>query len=140
MERKLLLSAAVSCLMLGGSVLRAQAVEPVILTPDRNEYLIGSHVEILNDPEKKYTIEDVSAQPVSSLFRPSKAEIPNFGFGSSAHWLRFTVVNHGGERRSWVLEFQAPTVDHVDLYVPGPAETFVRWSAGDAVPMKERNS
>ncbi len=137
MKRRLLSGAAAILLFVGLSAVLAWAAEPVILTADQDSYLIGLHLDIFDDPKRIHTIEEVSSPSWSDRFRPSKQNVPNFGLASSAHWLRFTVENKAGEERAWLLEVQAATVDHVDLYARDSSGRFHRFSAGDAVPMKE---
>ncbi len=87
-----------------------QAEGPVILTDAKSEYPLGTHLQILEDKDKIWTIEEVSTSGISQLFAPSQDEVPSFGFTDSAYWVRFQVLNQAGETIPWLLL--------VDVYVP----------------------
>ena len=49
--------------------------------------------QILEDEEKKWSIQDVTSPELAGNFVKSKQEIPNFGYTNSAYWVRFKLKN-----------------------------------------------
>ncbi len=94
-----------------------QAEGPVILTDAKSEYPLGTHLQILEDKDKIWTIEEVSTSGISQLFAPSQDEVPSFGFTDSAYWVRFQVLNQAGEMIPWLLLVDS-NLFFVDVYVP----------------------
>ncbi|MBI3814276.1 MAG: hypothetical protein HY279_07425, partial [Nitrospinae bacterium] len=115
---------------------KSWAAPPLILDPGKEVYPLSIHLDILEDKEGKWTIEDVTSPKLSDKFIPHKNEsTPGFGFTNSAYWVRFKVKNppkspfskgglklspplqKGGEGE-WLLEIALPILDRVDLYIP----------------------
>ena len=71
----------------------------VILTDEQGEYPLGLFVEILLDPTRELTIEEVSSPDYAAQFMPSQEEVPNFGYTTSAIWRRFRVRNETSQIR-----------------------------------------
>ena len=119
------------------------ALEPVILTDSPEEYPLGLHMEILEDKEKKWRIEDVTSPGFSKKFIKSNRENPNFGFTNSVYWARFKLKNISG-MNEWLLEIGYPQLDRIELYIEQLSrldktyDRFVVKKAGDFYPFKER--
>ncbi len=80
---------------------------------------LGRSLELLPDPEGRWTIDEVSRPPLSEQFSPSSEVVPNFGFTATAYWYRVTLVDASSENsRSWLLEIGYPLLDFVDAYLP----------------------
>jgi hypothetical protein len=61
----------------------------VVLTDNVGEYPLGLHLELLEDPGGQLTIDDVTSAAHADEFVPSQREIPDFGYITSAYWVRF---------------------------------------------------
>ena len=64
-------------------------LESVMVTDSKGEYPLGLYLEILEDKEKKWSIQDVTSPEFAGEFVRNKLEIPNFGYTNSAYWVRF---------------------------------------------------
>lgn len=95
----------------------AQSTDELVLTDEQDQYPLGLHLEILEDKEGQWTIEDVTSPEISSQFEPSQDDLPNFGFTHSVYWVRFRVKNEAKEPIKWLLEVQSH-IFFVDVYVP----------------------
>ncbi|KPK01932.1 MAG: hypothetical protein AMJ56_21490, partial [Anaerolineae bacterium SG8_19] len=71
----------------------AQSPSEIVLEDSQAQYNIGLQMEILEDKEKQWTIEDVTSLEVAAQFVPSLEESPGLGFTDSAYWIRFQVRN-----------------------------------------------
>ena len=65
----------------------------VILSDDTGNYPLGPYLDILEDPDGKWDIEDITAPDLSSRFIRSTTDVPNFGFSSSIYWARVNIQN-----------------------------------------------
>lgn len=95
----------------------AQSPGAVILTGEQDQYPLGLHLEILEDKEGAWTIEDVTSPEFSPQFVPSQDEIPNFGFTNSAYWVRFRLKDEADESVRWLLAVES-NLFFIDVYVP----------------------
>lgn len=96
---------------------------------------LASRVSIFEDPEGRLTLADVQRR--GNQFQPSPvkgSEAINFGYSSSAWWLRFELEPDPAAPRDWLLEVAFPTLDSVEYFGPGGAYL----STGDRVPFARR--
>lgn len=112
------------------SALPAAAAEPLVLRDGVDSYpLRGHNLDILEDPGGKLTINEVTSPEVAARFTPSPQPIPNFGFRTSAYWLRFTVDDRSRQPDQWLLELDTFPMKLVDFYLPRANGAFeVKWS------------
>lgn len=101
---------------------------------DAGRYPLNPRLEVLEDPSG---LLDFEAVQDSGDFVPVEADIPNFGFSSSAWWARFRVRVPPGAPREWLLEIGFTLLDRVELYLPEP-DGPRRLVLGDAQPFAER--
>ncbi len=76
---------------------------------------MGLFVELLEDPENKLTIEDVTKSAVSQKFEKSKKKNHNFGLTHSAYWARFKINNQSGIKH-WILSFNYALQDEIKFF------------------------
>ena len=114
-----------------------QAQGPVVLTDEQDEYPLGLHLEILEDPTKQLTIEDVISPEFETHFVPSQVDTPNYGFTESTYWVRFRVHNESQQNDAWWLELARNDLNLVTLYIPSENDErqFVIKQAGDWLPV-----
>ncbi|MBF0240138.1 MAG: SpoIIE family protein phosphatase [SAR324 cluster bacterium] len=114
--------------------LKGFSVTPVVLDEGQNQYSIGRHLEILVDPERKFTIDEVQ----SATWEPSQKDTPSFGFTKAIYWVRFTIENPFPKDQTWLLEYGYPPMDLIELYLPQPDGTFEIKRSGDTLPFSSR--
>lgn len=110
-------------LLLTDSVIVADASQPVFLGETIQEYSLGFSLEILEDPYKQWTLEDVSSPEFAEKFFLSQEAVPNFGFSDSAYWIRFEIQNETEALYKWLLELSCASMHAIDLYL-APAECY----------------
>ena len=116
------------------------AQEPLVLTDELDQYPLGLHLEILEDPSGELTIEDVSSPEFDSQFKPSQEAVPNFGYSESSYWVRFQIKNNTSGVNQWLLEVAFANVHFIDLYLPYPdAEGFAVKQTGINRPPATRD-
>jgi serine phosphatase RsbU (regulator of sigma subunit) len=115
------------------------AQETIILDDTCDKYPLGRHLGILEDKEDKWTIEDVTSAEFSQKFAPSRQERPNFGFTDSAYWALFHLKNNVTTDQKWLLEFNYPSIDHVNLYIlDSSGKLIIKKEGGDLFPFRQR--
>jgi len=112
------------------------AKTPLLLESNEGEYLLDPYLEILEDKENEWGIEDVTSQKLSSRFLSVVGS--NLGFKDSAYWLRFTIISKVSTSTDWMLEVQFPFLDNIELYTPNPRGGFDVRKAGRFFPFGER--
>jgi len=116
------------------------SLKPVILTNDQDEYPLGLYLELLEDTEKIWTIDDVSSPELSHSFVPSEDVVPNFGFTDSAYWVRFRVKNQNLQTNEWRLELGFTNMQDIHFYLPTMnAKGFDRIHTGLLLPYDTRD-
>lgn len=115
------------------------AAPPVILEEGKGEYPLGLYLDLLEDEEGKWTIEDVVTPTISKKFKPSRKESPSFGFTNSAIWVRFELQQRPERNKSWLLEIGWPQLDHVEFYWPEENGNFTVKKTGKQYPFHTRD-
>jgi len=116
--------------------LGARAEVPVLeLKSDHERYDLALSAEILEDKEKKWTIEDVSRQPLSQKFVPIGSPTPNLGKSGSAFWIRFQVKTEPGSSadisdQGWLLNPGWAFPTYIQFFSPKPAPEHATGSGG----------
>ncbi len=119
-----------------GSLFANGSVE---LSDDFGRYSLGPHLDILEDPDGDWDIEDITSPRLSSQFIRSTIDIPNFGFTSSVYWVRVRLQDSGQERRRLLLEVDYPLIDHIKLFILSDDELITIKESGDALPFSYRD-
>ncbi len=110
----------------------------LVLTQDQQLYTPGLYMDILEDYDHTFTIEDVASGKFDNKFEHSTTQAPGFGFTSSAYWFRFTVKNLSPSRDSYFLTIEYPLLDHIELYLPDGHGGWRCEKAGDRLPFDTR--
>lgn len=114
------------------------AASPVLLEKGKSNFPIGLHLEILEDPKGDLTISDVISKDFSHNFIQSSIPIPNYGFSTSAYWVRFQLVNPYMQSYSLFLESSWSHHDLINFYVFDGGEKTVEKKGGDLFPYNQR--
>ncbi len=111
------------------------SIAAVRLTPGVTSLALAAEAAVLEDPSGRLSLADVQRRGAD--FRPSQLQgdaAINFGYSSSAWWLRFTVEADPAVPRDWLLEVAFPTLDSVEYFGSGGEHL----SAGDHLPFAAR--
>jgi signal transduction histidine kinase/CheY-like chemotaxis protein len=121
--------------MAGFSLLAVAALSGVVsVAPGvRSIPDLGGRLESLEDPGKRWTLEEVRTLH-ASRFRPATGKTPNHGFSRSAYWFRVRLVSAASERV--YLESSYVVLDRLEVFVESRAAPggFKRYLVGDTVP------
>ncbi len=111
------------------------AATPVVLEEGNEVYPLGLYLEYLEDKNKEFSIGNIGS---STSFITSEWESPNFGFTSSALWVRFSIKVPEGNKNQWFLEVGYPLLDNIKLYLPERNGSYTVKEAGDNMPFDHR--
>jgi two-component system, sensor histidine kinase LadS len=92
-------------------------------------------MEVLEDPQGKMDFASVRA---SGDFHPAPDVGTNFGFTSSAWWVRFTLTNPAEGDRHVVLREDYPLIDYLDLWAPERDGSWRHTATGDRTAFSTR--
>ena len=109
----------------------ARALEPVVVGQTQESYVLGPHLEYLEDKTGKWTIDDIASTGFEGQWRKHDEPTPTFGLTESVYWFRVFLHNQS-QFTDWVLEVAYPHLDHVFLFIP-TAENDYRFTVGTAV-------
>ena len=102
--------------------------------------IIGTHTAHLEDRTGLLTIDNVRVPALADRFVAVDQEQPNFGYSSSAHWLRFTLARDAADA-DLLLEVALPSLDSIQLFYPLATASGASYSArssGDQAPWHTR--
>jgi PAS domain S-box-containing protein len=114
----------------------ALAAPALVLEPSRDSYaFVGPLLEILVDPARTWTFQQVTSPPLVQEFTRTGKMI-NLGITRDAVWLRFTVKNRRPEGPGgWVLDLDIPPMIRADLYWPDETGVTTCTRGGTSVPL-----
>jgi signal transduction histidine kinase len=117
----------------------APETEPLILTDQQGHYLLGRHMDILEDPGGKLTIEEITSPEYTSRFTSNQVDVPNYGYSNSAYWLRVRLRNEANLVNKWLLEVNFQNLNYVDLYIPSQGDGYSVKQSGSLEPFSTRD-
>ncbi|MEM7585949.1 MAG: 7TM-DISM domain-containing protein [Acidobacteriota bacterium] len=111
--------------------------EAMALGETVGEVDLGPHLEILEDRSTFWTFEDVTSPALRDQFQPNRQGTPNFGFSSSAYWVRFRVENRS-RQGGWRLVLHSPSMNQVAIYRPTSDGGHAVYETGNLLPFASR--
>jgi signal transduction histidine kinase/HPt (histidine-containing phosphotransfer) domain-containing protein/ActR/RegA family two-component response regulator len=102
-----------------------------------DSWSLSRDAEVLPDPEGRWTLEDVTREPLAGQFRRHGQEVFNAGYSRVTHWFRVPLPAAAANGR-WLFEVGYPLLDFVDLYLPQPDGSYRHVRTGDQRPFGER--
>jgi adenylate cyclase len=90
------------------------------LRSDHESYEVGPFIEILEDKNGQWTIEDVTAELLLNEFVRLKSRTPNLGLSESVFWFRFSVQSNLKTKsvKSWLLKIDRCGLTDCKLFIP----------------------
>ncbi len=78
---------------------------------------LTSNVEYLEDPKANFDITHLLSAPSIYTFTKSHQNSLNFGYTSSAYWLKWSMTYMSPDKEDWFLNISDPLLDQADLYI-----------------------
>lgn len=111
------------------------SVAAVRLAPGIGSIALAADVAVFEDPAGNLSLADVQRR--DGEFKPSGVHdgaAINFGYSSSAWWLRIDLAADPEATRDWLLDIAFPTLDNIEYFGPGGEHRV----AGDRLPFAAR--
>ncbi len=143
------------------STLPLAAFEPIRIIGAEGKIIIGDRTDYLEDKEGKLTFDDVrqieilcndaigtdarkdainrvSTTTTEPCWQKSEQKNLNFGFTTSAYWIKFQIENEQDEYKHWLLEISYPFLDRIDFYSSEANGDYTLETTGDQFPFSNR--
>ncbi len=127
---------------LSGTASRSAASQPnpisVALTSEVLD--LTPHIAVFEDTEAALSIDEISSASYAEQFSAVDGS-PNYGFSSSAWWVRVTFANDSQIDQALLLRESYPLLDHLDLWYRDPQQAggWVHRQTGDRLPFATRD-
>lgn len=100
---------------------------------------LGRFVDVLEDPDRSLTVEQVASAAVARRFERSEADTLAFGVTPSTWWIRFTLESQGESPVARILELTTVLVEEVDFFVADRDGRLEPIRSGGWIPVAERD-
>lgn len=102
----------------------------ITIDPNKNHYNLGTSLDILEDKSGTIKLDNLLKNEFSGQFIRSEAEVPKYGYTTSAYWAKFQIQNPGDNLKEMYLEIAYPHLDYIELYLPGLNNNYEKRIAG----------
>jgi len=102
---------------------------------------LAPYIQLLEDKNSAYTINDMLDGSVTRQFQPVDEKMPNYGFMDSSFWIRFSIIpdyNTADESFEYYIELPHPLYDIVEVYLFDSQGGFNLMRSGDTLPFNTR--
>lgn len=106
----------------------------------QRQVALTGYFAVLEDPDRKLTLEDLTAPTTAHQFRNGlpEAEALSFGFTRSAYWLRLTLRNTQDQALQRLLEIRYPLLSSIQLHQQLENGAYASSETGAAAPFSTR--
>lgn len=111
---------------------------PLATPPEFDRADLTPHVQVLEDPQGRLTIEEVVAPDTRSAFHPPGPSGTNLSFTRSAWWLTFSLTNPGDREKHLLLRQAYPLIDSIQFWHTGENGQWQGLVTGDRLPFASR--
>jgi signal transduction histidine kinase len=116
------------------TLLGVARAEPMVLSASTREVRVGARAEVLEDPSRALTIDDVAGGAARARFAPITRS--DLGYQRSAFWVRLSVVRDADAPAAWVLALCTPS--RAALFTPRSDGGYGVKVSGTALPFSTR--
>ena len=109
-------------------------IVPIIINDkdiDELHYWKGENLEILEDPENEYTIEDIVTGKYNTKFYADKLDVPITSKPNVGYWARIKIKKLTKDNYKWVFEVFDQSADEVSFYGPDENGVYKEYENGD---------
>ncbi|MEM7184640.1 MAG: 7TM diverse intracellular signaling domain-containing protein [Spirochaetota bacterium] len=101
-------------------------------------YSLSSRLEYLEDKSKTYQVRDFLHNSAKYQFLRSNKDVLNFGYTSSAYWVRFTITNLVQGVRRFVIVSEYPFTDKIAFFEVEATKVTKKVITGDTFAFTSR--
>ena len=119
--------------------LMAQSQSQTLFLSEKGQIKLAPYVYYLQEHGEALTIEDLIEDKDTLNWQKNEKEDINFGFSTTAYWLKINMNNRYAIVREWVLEISYPSLDQVDVYFYNSEDKLdAVYYAGDQIKVKNK--
>jgi hypothetical protein len=108
------------------------------LNDSNEEYFLTPYIEILEDKNKEFNIEQVASPEFDSLFHTPDRSVPINNNLKSAYWIKFVLHDTSSQHTNWILESYDFKMDKISFYYQNDKGEFVQKTMGDVFPFQHK--
>ena len=115
--------------------------EPFVVNPvTSHQVKFGTHMKVLEDPNKKMSEQEVLSGTFDHLFVPAVSDSPKYGYNKNyPFWGVFELTNPSSEPVDILLESYYGVIDYLTIFqVNSAGDVTYRKQLGDKIPYKDR--
>jgi two-component system, sensor histidine kinase LadS len=95
----------------------SKASVPVVLNDSRQDYFLDfDKVDILEDKNREWTIDQIASSAFSGKFQTNKLKFAINENPNSVYWIRFTLHNNSDSKTNWLIECYNSKIGELTLY------------------------
>ena len=125
-------------ILIGLSATPAHAFQRIILDKQTEHYPLGMDLAYLEDPQAKWSIENIRNPALTKQWQQNKTSVPAFGFTSSVYWFAVELENPSASPFEQLLALSYPLLDSVDVYLDRNSQIVEHFHVGDYQPFAQR--
>ena len=109
---------------------------PVVLGEGQGEIPLGLHLDLLEDKEGSWTLEDVMSFKFDDIFVASEQKVPFFPSSKSVYWARLKINMQVEDGRDWLIWIARSMPSR--LYIPTVKSGYLQTDTDPLAPFSER--
>ena len=129
-------------LLLTSLTIESFSKDNVLFLEDENKsYILGPFLEILKDPSRAMTIEEVSSSENEHKFKKSKSLFPNMGINEEKvnYWVKFKVRKKFTPKVDWLFySHYVNRLEEIQVFKKGKKGRWTTELIGSLVPFKNK--
>ncbi len=117
----------------------AHSSDTLVLQEGTEQYRLFDHIELLENPQNKISIQELINAPSKYVFTPAHKDTPDLEKANTNYWFKFTVTNET-LLDEWILDHRFANIHHLDLYLlNAQQEIVVSKRSGNLYPFSQRD-
>lgn len=117
------------------------SVSPILLTDNKQFYSFKDKLIYLEDKSNTLLIKDIREKENKARFINLTKDNVSLGYSKSTVWLYFTINSGENSKDDWLLHFDYPLLDEIEVYskiITDDKSTWQRLLMGDKLKFTER--
>ena len=121
------------------STVKSEPFPPtLILKADKTHYSFAGKLAYFEDKQGSLSFAQVQQQAAQGSFKLINLDNISLGYIKSTIWLKFSIENHALPDQNWLLLFDYPLLNEIEVFSQTPQNTWKRLLMGDNLPFEQR--
>ncbi|NOQ17352.1 MAG: diguanylate cyclase [Methyloprofundus sp.] len=113
-------------------------ISSIVLSTDKTAYSFAGKLAYFKDENGGLSFLDVQQQKVQDSFKLIEQNNLSLGYIRPTIWLKFSVVNNASPDQNWLLVFDYPLLDEIEIFSKNSSGHWQRQLLGDSLPFQQR--